>query len=167
MVKVYKMILQTIGKILPVSYYPFGSIGKKTREICARNIAQKVGREVNIEKGAIICETLIIGDFSSVGVNCVVGDSVIIGKNVMMGQDCLLYTRNHKFDKYEKKYKGYTENKEIIIEDNVWIGARCIILGGVTIGEGSTIGAGSIVTKNIPKYSVAVGNPAKVIKNLI
>lgn len=53
----------------------------------------------------------------------------------------------------------------IVIEEDVWIGSNSVILSGVTIGMGSVIGAGSIVTKDIPRYSIAVGNPAKVIKN--
>ena len=53
----------------------------------------------------------------------------------------------------------------INIENDVWIGAGCTVLTGVTIGEGSIIGSGSIVTKDIPKYSIAIGSPAKVIKN--
>jgi acetyltransferase-like isoleucine patch superfamily enzyme len=56
------------------------------------------------------------------------------------------------------------ENKPIVIEDNVWIGCNVIILKGVTIGAGSIVAAGSIVTKNVPADSIVAGNPAKVIK---
>jgi maltose O-acetyltransferase len=58
------------------------------------------------------------------------------------------------------------ESAPIILENNVWLGARVIVLKGVTIGEGSVIGAGSVVTKNIPSRSLAVGQPAKIIKEL-
>jgi len=58
------------------------------------------------------------------------------------------------------------DSAPIILEDNVWLGARVIVLKGVTIGEGSVIGAGSVVTKDIPPRSLAVGMPAKVIKTL-
>lgn len=54
--------------------------------------------------------------------------------------------------------------KDIVIEDNVWLGDRVMILGGVTIGEGAIIQAGSVVVSNIPKYSIAGGHPAKVFK---
>lgn len=62
-----------------------------------------------------------------------------------------------------------TEKKgsPVIIEDNVWIGLNCIILKGVRIGEGSIIGAGSVVREDIPPYSVALGNPAKVVKRVV
>ena len=91
---------------------------------------------------------------------------MIIGKNVMMGPECLIYTRNHRFDKTKLKYDGYTETRPVIIKDDVWIGARVIILPGVSIGRGSTVGAGAVVSKSVPEYSVVVGNPAKVVKKL-
>jgi len=72
----------------------------------------------------------------------------------------------HKYDNgnaipYDTKE---TINKDIIIEDNVWIGDRVIVLGGVTIGEGAIIQAGAVVVNDIPKYAIAGGNPAKVFK---
>lgn len=59
-----------------------------------------------------------------------------------------------------------TKSAPVVIEDDVWVGAHCIILKGVTIGARSVIGAGSVVTKSIPADCVAAGNPCKVIKNL-
>ena len=60
--------------------------------------------------------------------------------------------------------QGYSDTNPVVIEDDVWIGSRVIIMPGVHIGEGCVIGTGTIVTKNIPPYAVAVGVPAKVIK---
>ena len=60
--------------------------------------------------------------------------------------------------------QGFSDLAPVIIEDDVWIGARAIILPGVIIGKGSVIGAGAVVAKSIPPYSVAVGNPARVVK---
>lgn len=84
-----------------------------------------------------------------------------VGKHVMMGDDVTIITENHRYLK-PKGYDGYIIGK-VTIGDYVWIGDRVIILQGVTIGEHSVIGAGSIVTKDIPSYVVAAGNPAKVI----
>jgi len=165
--KLFKLLLVTIGAILPVSYFPFGKIAKKFRYYCASKIVAQIGKNVNIEKGSsILPSTLKIGDNSGIGINAFIGDYVTIGNNVMMGPDCLIYTQNHRFDKDKLQYVGCTETKPVIIQDDVWIGARVIILPGVTIGKGSTIGAGAIVSNNIPEYSVAVGNPAKVVKKL-
>ena len=88
-------------------------------------------------------------------------------KNVFMGPECLFYSYQHKFDPVTKQYDGYTDVRPIVIEDNVWLGRRAIIMGGVTIGEGSTIGAASVVTKDVPPYSVAAGNPAVIRKKLL
>jgi maltose O-acetyltransferase len=60
--------------------------------------------------------------------------------------------------------QGYEGTRPIVIEDDVWIGARVTILGGVNIGTGAVIGAGSVVTKNVPPYAIVAGNPAKLIR---
>lgn len=165
--KIYKILLATIGKILPISYHPLGNFGKKFRYFCAKRIVEQIGYGCNIEKGATLQNSVKIGNNSGIGVNCMVGPEVTIGNGVMMGPDCLIYTHNHKFDKNLLKYKGDTKIKPVYIGDNVWIGARCIILPGVKVGKGSTIGAGSIVTKDVPEFTVVAGNPAKVVKYLI
>ena len=73
---------------------------------------------------------------------------------------------NLSFNDPSNRINTHGVSKPIIIEDNVWIGANCMILPGVTIGEGSVISANSVVVKTIPSRVVAGGNPAKVIKNL-
>ena len=87
-----------------------------------------------------------------------VGDNVVIGpKTIITAQDGSYHRANPKFKKrYEK----------VIIEDNAYIGSGVNIIRGVTIGRNSIIGAGSVVTKSIPPYSLAVGNPARVIKSV-
>lgn len=90
---------------------------------------------------------------------------VKIGDNFHSGTECMIISSFHNYDggsciPYDASY----EDKDVIIEDNVWIGSRVIILGGVTIGEGAVIQAGSVVVRDIPKYSVAGGHPAKVFK---
>lgn len=95
-----------------------------------------------------------------------------IGNNVNKGGDCILldtdaHNMNYKIRRKRDGEDGRTANSApIIIEDDVLIGARCIILKGVTIGAHSVIAAGSIVTKSIPKDCVAGGNPCKIIKNI-
>jgi acetyltransferase-like isoleucine patch superfamily enzyme len=157
-----------IAKNLPNSHEPFwGSIAKSIRYFSASRFVKAIGKNVNIEHNASFTKNIYIGNNSGIGVNALISDEVYIGNNVMMGPDCMLLTSNHRFDAIERKYKGYTPIKPIIIEDNVWIGARVIILAGVTIGCGSTVGAGAVVSKSIPPYSVAVGNPARIVKSLI
>jgi acetyltransferase-like isoleucine patch superfamily enzyme len=86
---------------------------------------------------------------------------VSIGDNFHSGQDCLMITQFHDYDHGDAIPYGETYiYKNITIEDNVWLGDRVIILGGVNIGEGAIIQAGSVVVKDIPKYAIAGGHPA-------
>ncbi len=91
---------------------------------------------------------------------------VYIGNNFHSGEECLIITSFHKYDygnaiPYDPKERI---DKDVIIEDNVWLGDRVTILGGVRIGEGAIIQAGSVVVQDIPKYAIAGGHPAKVFK---
>ena len=91
---------------------------------------------------------------------------VEIGDNFHSGKQCLIINTYHKYDNGNAIPYDTNEviNKDVIIEDNVWIGDRVLVLGGVTIGEGAIIQAGAVVVNNIPKYAIAGGNPAKVFK---
>jgi acetyltransferase-like isoleucine patch superfamily enzyme len=96
--------------------------------------------------------------------------TIRIGSKVLFGPEVMIMGGDHRFDVVGKYIYNVTEkvpdnDRDVVIEDDVWIGARVVILKGVTIGRGSVIGAGSVVTKSIPPYSVAVGNPAKVIRS--
>ena len=95
-------------------------------------------------------------------------ESARIGNNVKIG-GCVLITDTdaHPMDYMARRSSNEgTKSAPIVIEDDAWVGAHCIILKGVTIGARSIIGAGSVVTKSIPADCVAAGNPCKVIKNL-
>lgn len=90
---------------------------------------------------------------------------VIIGDNFHSGPQSLIITGFHNYDSGEAiPYDNSNILKDVTIEDNVWIGTRVILLGGVTLGEGSIIQAGSVVVSSIPPYAIAGGSPAKVFK---
>lgn len=127
---------------------------------------KKCGKNPNIGYGARIHKNTELGDFSGVGRNCEIMNGVTIGSEVLLGPDVYICTEKHNFENPDIaiRLQGMCDRKAVIIEDNVWIGARAIILPGVTIGTGSVIGAGSVVTKDIPPMVVAAGNPAKVVK---
>jgi len=99
--------------------------------------------------------------------NCVVLDvaPVIIGNNVLFAPSVQIYTATHPISAVERR-KWLESAKPITIGSDVWIGGGAIICPGVTIGERSVIGAGSVVTRNIPSDVVAAGNPARVIREL-
>ena len=88
---------------------------------------------------------------------------IYVGDNVMFGPNVVLATAGHPIEPALRS-KQAQYNLPIHIGNNVWIGASCVVLPGVTIGENSVIGAGSIVTKDIPPNVVAVGNPCRVLR---
>lgn len=92
------------------------------------------------------------------------GGKVTVGNNFHSGKNIILITQIHNYEGEMIPYDNTFVYKDIIIEDNVWFGHNVTVLGGVTIGEGSIIQAGSVVVKDIPAYGIAGGNPAKVFK---
>ena len=119
---------------------------------------------------------IYFGNNCEVNMNCTFLDDnkIIIGDNVLIAPNVQIYTAYHpthyldRFTISENETFNFckTQTAPVIIGKNVWIGGGTIILPGVTIGDNTVIGAGSVVTKDIPDDSIAVGNPAKVIKNL-
>jgi len=141
----------------------------RVRVFLCRMIFKSVGNNVNIQKGVYFGKgnKISIGDFSGIGENSRLAqaDEIIIGNNVLIGQELMVVTQNHNFsdkDQLIREQGGTT--KPVIIGNNVWIGARVIILPGVTIGDGAIIAAGSVVVKSISAFSIAGGVPAKIIK---
>ena len=108
-----------------------------------------------------------IGDYCSINPQTILygHGGLKIGNNVLIAAQTLVIPANHVFTSKNEpiRLQGVT-TQGIVIEDDVWIGAGCKILDGVTIGKGSVIGAGSVVTKDVEPFSVVVGIPGKVIK---
>lgn len=90
---------------------------------------------------------------------------VTIGNNALIGPEARFYTVNHAFD-VETRREGWERAFPIVLEDDVWLGGSVVICPGVTIGRGSVVAAGSVVTKDVPPMSVVGGNPARVLKTL-
>ena len=110
---------------------------------------------------------LIMGEHSSIGPYGYVGCSgrITIGKNVMFGPKCSLFAENHNFSDLDVSIKSQGVNqKGIMVEDDCWIGSNVTILDGVTIGKGSVIGAGTLVTKDIPAGSIVVDKRNKTMR---
>lgn len=128
-------------------------------------ISDKVFFDDNVEVLNHTSYYSFIGSSTSINRNTVLRGRFKIGSNCAIAPNCMIIGSNHVFKDRTRNFKeqGFV-CKGIIIEDDVWIGANSVVLDGVTIGKGCVIGAGSIVTKSIPPYSVAVGNPCRVIK---
>lgn len=161
--KIALFLYKLLAKNLPLSCHKFC---RDIRYFLTKRIINKCGKNVNIDRGARFSPNIEIGDNSGLGENAKIESDVFIGKNVMMGPECYIYTRNHNFNDKSIPMieQGFSENKSVIIEDDVWIGSRVTILPGVRIKKGTVIGAGSVVTKDTPEYSVCCGNPAIVKK---
>lgn len=121
--------------------------------------------------------TILSPFYTDYGYNCRIGEEtflnhnaylmdgapITIGKHCFIGPNCGMYTANHPLVA-EERNQGLEQARPITIGDNVWIGADVTILPGVTIGEGSVIGAKSVVTKDIPPNVIALGNPCRVLR---
>lgn len=140
--------------------------GQVLRGFCTKGFIQYCGVNVNVERGANFSRNLSIGNNSGIGANAKLQGEVCIGENVMMGPECYIYTVNHKFDSVDIPMckQGYTNPQPVKIGNDVWIGSRVTILPGITAGDGVIIGAGAVVTKDIPDFTVVGGNPARVLK---
>lgn len=149
------------------------------RNLCEAKF-KKFGKDAEFRPGsyAIGCSKIVIGDrviirpgtmlFGEIDPNEDIEASIIIEEDVLIGCGVHVYVNNHYFEDtsipiYEQ---GYYPTKCVKIKKGSWIGANAIILNGVEIGENSVVGAGSIVTKSVPKHVVVAGNPARIIKKI-
>lgn len=119
------------------------------------------GQSVVIKAGAVS-----IGHKSFIGPECWLESKIKIGNFVMIAGRVAIVGGDHRFDVvgFPSIESGRSENKTVIIEDDVWIGHAAIIMHGLTIGEGAIIAAGAVVTKNVTPYSIVGGVPAKLIR---
>lgn len=173
-----------VGKKVQITHGKHISCGKNVKfedyaeihGLCENGLI--FGDNVTISRGVMIRPSsyyggdfgkgLEIGANSSIGPHGYVGCSgkIKIGKNVMFGPKCSLFAENHIFNDVENTIKSQgVYQKGIIVEDDCWIGSNVIILDGVTIGKGSVIGAGTLVTKDIPAGSIVVDKRQKSVKD--
>lgn len=138
--------------------------------IARRNEDIVIGDRTFVLKGAVLHPyggKIVIGKDGGINHYCVIYGmgGVTIGDNVLIATSCVIVSGNHNFGRADIPIvlQGVT-CKGIKIGNDVWLGARVVVLDDVEIGDGSVIGAGSVVSKSIPPYSVAVGAPARVIK---
>lgn len=170
MKKISLIIYLLILKHLPATNgnYPMRSIIRRMRSSVGKYLFDKCGNNINIEKGADFGKGngISIGNYSGLGINCYVRGPLIIGSDVMMGPDVMIFHGDHSMSRRDipMRLQGDSVSKPVVIGDDVWIGARSIILKGVHVGKGAVIAAGAVVTKDVPEYAIVGGVPAKVIK---
>ena len=170
--------MNKIAKALGYILYSFGGgalphygmghrwmISQKIRAFCGKLYFDYCGKNVDIGRRAHLSSKMRLGNNSGIGDFCYIQGPVQIGENVMMAPYVALIAANHNVSRTDvpMNQQGAYE-KQITIEDDVWIGYGAKILAGVTVGKGAVIGAGAVVTKNVAPYAVVGGIPAKEIK---
>lgn len=139
------------------------------REEIMRKLLAKTGKSFVIEP-PFYCDygyNIEIGEGFFANMNLVIldGAKVTFGDNVFIAPNCGFYTAGHPLDA-EQRNKGLEYAYPIKVGNNVWFGAHVAVMPGVTIGDNTVIGAGSIVTKDIPSGVIAVGNPCRVVREI-
>lgn len=152
---------------------------KKTMQLLCQQKFKHFPNSAEFRAGAyaIVCSKISLGENVVIRPNTMIfadpreGDagSVVIEDNVMLGSGVHIYASNHRFNLPDINIidQGHSSAQTIILKEGCWLGANVVVLPGVTIGNNSVVGAGSIVTKNVPDRVVVAGNPAKIIKKLI
>lgn len=145
-----------------------------------------IGKQVLIHKNVIICAldkykfdtssfkpSIIIGDNCDIGEGAFISaiNKIVLHNGVLLGRNVTIVDNSHgnnvqSLNEIAPNKRPLFSKGPVVIEENVWIGEKVTILPNVTIGRGSVIGANSIVTKNIPPYCIAAGNPARVLKTI-
>lgn len=147
---------------------PGKGIFRKFRSVVGKRCLDKAGQNVNIEHMADFGtgKGMEIGNNSGLGIRCRVRGPLMIGNDVMMGPDVVILSGGHVFDRTDipMRLQGGKKSRPTVIGDDVWIGTRAIIMPGVRIGSGVIIGAGAVVTKDVPDYAIVGGVPAKVLR---
>lgn len=153
-------------------FYHTHSKGSVIRSNCRLDLFPfnpfSLGEDATIETFCTINNgvgAVTIGNRSLIGIGNTIIGPVTVGNDVIFAQNIVASGLNHVYTDVTKPIHSQgTTTAEIIVEQNCWIGANVVLTAGVTIGRNSVIAGGAVVTKSIPPYSVAVGNPARVIK---
>jgi acetyltransferase-like isoleucine patch superfamily enzyme len=167
---------QRIGPDMPLTHWMLYS--KRMGAWLAKNKLKKFGEGSEIRPHAYLveCAHISIGDrvvirpgckFFAVPNTSSLGN-ITIKDNVLIGSDVHIYVSNHEFSDPDTDiyFQGHRMPEPVLIEHGAWIGAKAIILPGVTIGQNAVVGAGSIVTKSVPARTVVAGCPAKPVRTL-
>jgi acetyltransferase-like isoleucine patch superfamily enzyme len=163
-----------LGPDIPLTHWMlyFPNLG---RWLCRRKFRQfEAGAELRPYAFAVCTSQISIGKNVVIrpGSKLFAGDTpggdIVIEENVLMGSDVHIYCDNHRFDDVTRPIilQGSVPTKPVKICRGAWLGAGVILLPGVTIGENAVVGAGAVVTRDVPARTVAAGNPAKFVRYL-
>lgn len=163
--KLFYVIYNLFAKQLPRTYMPYSLGSGYIRHVIVNSFIDKCGKNLRIQSNVLLSPHLEIGNDVEINENVRIRANVKIGNNVLIAPNVQLISINHEYKdiavpiKYQGEKKGRIE-----IGDDVWIGTAAIILPNVKVSKGAIIGAGAVVTKDVPEYAIVGGNPAKIIK---
>lgn len=134
-----------------------------------------IGKNVSFDiRGVYSYENIELGNDINLGYRPILiaaKSKIVIGNNVMSGPEVTIRGGNHRIDVVGRNMIDIGEDEKrpqddpgVVIEDDVWIGTRAIILAGTRVGRGAVVGAGAVVTKSVPPYAIVGGNPARIIR---
>jgi acetyltransferase-like isoleucine patch superfamily enzyme len=164
-----------IGPDIPLTHWRL-HFKSTMRRLCTEKFLNfGVDAEFRAGAYAVCCSKISLGNRVVIRPGCMlfadprnIGASIVIENDVMLGSGVHIYVHNHRFDDPSMPVidQGYHQSKPVLLEQGSWIGAGAIILPGVTIGRNAVVGAGSVVTRDVPACTVAAGNPAKVLRKI-
>lgn len=173
--KILRKLLKFISLILYYGFathlpdWPLYIIAVPIRGFLARRILDECGDDILIMQGAHFGSgsERKLGNNSGFGKNADIGKYTYMDDDIMMGKDVIIITRAHDFKNINipMRQQGFEDYSAVVIENDVWIGDRVIILPGVRIGKGAIIATGAVVTRDVEKYSIVGGVPARFIKS--
>ena len=162
---IYCLLYNLIGKALPLDSMPYSKGIRRIRYFLFSKCVKKCGKNAKIDKNVYVSPSIEVGDNVRINENVKIRKNTIIGNDVLIAPGVQIITATHNFARTDLPINKQGERQlKIIIGDDVWIGTNAILLPGVTIKNHSIIGAGAIVTKDVPEYAVVGGNPAKIIR---
>ena len=142
----------------------FKSIKRKYYTFRVKRVSKSCGNDLTVNNFSYITPNTTLGNNVNFNGMKIQGTAnVAIGDNFHSGIECMIITDSHNYEGEAIPYDDTVISKDVVIEDNVWLGNRVIVLPGVTIGDGAVIAANAVVTKDVPAYAVVGGNPAKII----
>lgn len=162
--KFFYLIYNLFGKSLPRTYMPYSLGSKQIRSFLLKHFIDRCGDNVKVENDVLLSPFIEIGDNTQINEYSRVRANVKIGNNVLIAPGVQLLSINHGFQDIDIPMIEQAEVVgSITVDDDVWIGTNAIVLQNVHIGAHAIVGAGAVVTKDVPPYAIVGGVPAKII----
>lgn len=164
----FLLLYYGVAQYLPRTFWPGGFVFSCFRASLLRGMGCVIGQRCELEPWIDVGlkPNIQVGSYCQINKGVALRN-VKMGDHVMIAPDVIILDRVHRFDKIDVPmvFQAVERFTETVIENDVWIGQRAIVMPGIHIGKGAIVGAGAVVTKDVPSYSIVAGVPAKIIKS--